>query len=84
MLNHRLIKNLQNKPEGFKRVVMWISIIFIMIAIFTFWILTFPSQIQKTKDDEVATNLKKELPSVWQTFKSQIDNLQELWATRLR
>jgi len=55
-----------------------------MIAIFTFWILTFPSQIQKTKDDEVATNLKKELPSVWQTFKSQIDNLQELWATRLR
>ena len=84
MLNHRLIKNLQNKPEGFKRVVMWIGIIFIMIAIFTFWILTFPSQIQKTKDDEVATNLKKELPSVWQTFKSQIDNLQELWATRLR
>ena len=84
MLNHRLIKNLQNKPEGFKRIVMWISIIFIMIAIFTFWILTFPSQIQKTKDDEVATNLKKELPSVWQTFKSQIDNLQELWATRLR
>ena len=84
MLNHRLIKNLQNKPEGFKRVVMWISILFIMIAIFTFWILTFPSQIQKTKDDEVATNLKKELPSVWQTFKSQIDNLQELWATRLR
>ena len=84
MLNHRLIKNLQNKPEGFKRVVMWISIIFIMIAIFTFWILTFPSQIQKTKDYEVATNLKKELPSVWQTFKSQIDNLQELWATRLR
>ena len=84
MLNHRLIKNLQNKPEGFKRVVMWISIIFIMIAIFTFWILTFPSQIQKTGDYEVATNLKKELPSVWQTFKSQIDNLQELWATRLR
>ena len=63
---------------------MWIGILFIMIAIFTFWILTFPSQIQKTKDDEVATNLKKELPSVWQTFKSQIDNLQELWATRLR
>ena len=84
MLNHRLIKNLQNKPEGFKRVVMWISIIFIMIAIFTFWILTFPSQIQKTGDDEATANLKKELPSVWQTLKSQIDNLQELWATRLR
>jgi len=84
MLNHRLIKNLQNKPEGFKRVVMWISIIFIMIAIFTFWLLTFPSQIQKTEDNEATTNLKKELPNVWQTLETQINNLQELWATRLR
>jgi len=80
----KFLKNLQNKPETVKKSIMWIGILFIMIAIFTFWLLTFPSQIQKTKDDEVATNLKKELPSVWQTFKSQIDNLQELWATRLR
>ena len=83
MLNHRLIKNLQNKPEGFKRVVMWIGIIFIMTAIFTFWLLTFPSQIQKTGDNEATANLKKELPGVWQTLKTQINNLQELWATRL-
>jgi len=50
-----------------------------MIAIFTFWLLTFPSQIQKTGDDEATANLKKELPSVWQTLKTQINNLQNLW-----
>ncbi len=73
------LKNLQNKPEPFKKMIMWISIIFIMTAIFIFWILTFPSQIQKTEDNEAATNLKTELPSVWQTLKTQINNLQNLW-----
>jgi len=76
---HKLIENLQNKPEPFKKMIMWIGILFIMIAIFTFWLLTFPSQIQKTKDDEATANLKKELPSVWQTLKTQINNLQNLW-----
>jgi hypothetical protein len=76
---YKLIENLQNKPEPFKKMIMWIVILFIMIAIFTFWLLTFPSQIQKTGDDEATANLKKELPSVWQTFKTQINNLQNLW-----
>jgi hypothetical protein len=76
---YKLIENLQNKPEPFKKMIMWIVILFIMIAIFTFWLLTFPSQIQKTGDDEATVNLKKELPSVWQTFKTQINNLQNLW-----
>ncbi len=76
---HKLIENLQNKPETVKKSIMWISIIFIMTAIFTFWLLTFPSQIKKTGDDEAAANLKKELPSVWQTLKTQINNLQNLW-----
>ena len=73
------IQNLQNKPEPAKKMIMWTSIIFIMIAIFTFWLLTFPSQIQKTEDNEATANLKKELPSVWQTLKTQISNLQNLW-----
>ena len=78
---HKLIENLQNKPETVKKSIMWIGILFIMTAIFTFWLLTFPSQIQKTKDNEATANLKKELPSVWQALKTQINNLQELWAT---
>jgi len=73
------LKNLQNKPETVKKSIMWIGILFIMTAIFTFWLLTFPSQIQKTEDNEAAANLKKELPSVWQTLKTQINNLQNLW-----
>jgi len=58
---------------------MWIGILFIMTAIFTFWLLTFPSSIPKTEDNQIAANLKNELPSVWQTFKSQINNIQNLW-----
>lgn len=72
-------KNLQNKPEPFKKMIMWIGIFFIMTAIFTFWLLTFPSPVPKTKDNEATANLKKELPSVWQTLKTQINNLQNLW-----
>jgi len=75
----KFIQNLQNKPETVKKSIMWIGIFFIMVAIFTFWLLTFPSQIQKTKDNEAAANLKKELPSVWQILKTQINNLQNLW-----
>ncbi|MDP3004474.1 MAG: hypothetical protein Q8N43_03160 [Candidatus Azambacteria bacterium] len=75
----KIIQNLQNKPETVKKSIMWIGILFIMTAIFTFWLLTFPSQIPKTKDNEATANLKKELPSVWQTLKSQINTLQNLW-----
>lgn len=78
-MKNKFIQNLQNKPEPTKKIIMWIGIIFIMTAIFAFWFLTFPSQIQKAEDDETAANLKKELPSVWQTFKIQINNLQNLW-----
>lgn len=58
---------------------MLFSIFFIMVAIFGFWLLTFPFQIPQTEDSEVATNLKKELPGVWQTLKSQVNSLQNLW-----
>jgi len=75
----QFLKNLQNKSEPAKKMIMWIGISFIMTAIFTFWFLTFPSQIQKTGDNEATANLKKELPSVWQTLKTQTNNLQNLW-----
>lgn len=75
----KFIQNLQNKSEPTKKVIMWIGIIFIMTAIFTFWFLTFPSPIQKTEDNEATANLKKELPGVFKTLKTQINNLQNLW-----
>jgi len=73
------LKNLQNKPEATKKTIMWIFVFFIMIIIFSFWLLTFPSQIPKTGDNEATANLKKELPDVWQTLKTQINTLQNLW-----
>ncbi|MEK9171046.1 MAG: hypothetical protein AAB789_01890 [Patescibacteria group bacterium] len=73
------LKNLQNKPDPIKKIIMWGGVFFIMTAIFILWLLTFPSQIQKTEDNEATANLKKELPSAWQTLKTQINNLQNLW-----
>ena len=73
------LKNLQNKPESIKKTIMLFGIFFIMLAIFGFWLLTFPSQIPKAEDSEAAANLKKELPSAWQTLKSQVNSLQNLW-----
>ena len=73
------IKNLQNKPEPVKKMIMIFGIFFIMLVIFSFWLFTFPSQIPKPEDNEAGANLKKELPGVWQTLKSQVNSLQKLW-----
>lgn len=73
------IKNLQGKPESTKKVVMWSGVIVIMIAIFGVWIFTFSNGTVSTAEDPALTNLKKEMPGVWQTFKTQIGALQNLW-----
>ncbi len=75
----QFIKNLQNKPEGLKRVVMWLGVFFVMSMIFIFWLLTFPSQIAATPENDGANNLKKELPGVWQSLKGQLNELKSLW-----
>ncbi|MEK7198072.1 MAG: hypothetical protein AAB648_01245 [Patescibacteria group bacterium] len=53
-----------------------------MSVIFTFWLVTFPSQVPTLENNESADNLKKELPSIWQAFKEQfnsLNNLKNLW-----
>ncbi len=74
-----MIENLQNKPEPVKRLIMWFGVFFVMTAIFMFWLLIFPSQIPASENDEAVTNLKKELPGVWQSLKGQLNELKNLW-----
>lgn len=78
MFDNRLIKNLQNKPESFKRIIMWFGVFLAMAVIFIFWLATFPFQIPETKNNESVSILKKELPGVWQTLKGQLNNLKDL------
>ena len=76
------LKNLQNKSESVKHLIMWSGIFLIMSVIFTFWLVTFPSQVPTLENNESADNLKKELPSIWQAFKEQfnsLNNLKNLW-----
>lgn len=73
------IKNLQNKPEPVKKTIMWTAVFVIMIIIFSFWLVTFSSQVQNSGKDETATVLKKELPSAWQALKLQINSIKDLW-----
>ncbi|MBI2446757.1 MAG: hypothetical protein HYV51_03015 [Parcubacteria group bacterium] len=79
-----LIKNLQNKPEPIKRLIMWFGVFSVMAVIFMFWILTFPSQIPASENTKAAINVKKELPGVWQSLNEQVNNLKDMWAIRLR
>lgn len=78
MLETQFIKKLQQKPESIKHIVMWSGIFLIMTIIFTFWLITFPSQIQSSENNEAADNIKKELPNIWQTMKEQVNNLSNL------
>ncbi len=74
-----ILKNIQNKPEGFKKAMMWCGVFSVMTAIFMFWLLTFPSSITEPENSEAALNLNKELPGVWQSFKGQYNDLKNLW-----
>jgi uncharacterized membrane protein YvbJ len=73
------LKNLQNKPEPVKKTIMWAGIFVVMLVIFIFWLFTFPFQISQPAKDEELANLTKEMPGIWQTFKSQFNSIQNLW-----
>ena len=74
----KLIDSLQNKSEGFKQAVMWSGVFVIMSVIFTFWLITFPSQIPPAENDEAGNKIRKELPGIWQTLKEQFNNLKNV------
>lgn len=74
-----IIKNLQNKPEPVKRLIMWFGVFFVMTAIFIFWLMTFPSQIPVTTNNTATENIKSELPGIWQAVKDQYNSLENLW-----
>jgi len=73
------IQNLQNKPELVKKLTMWLGVFLVMVAIFVFWLLTFPSQIPNAQENEATQNLKQELPTAWQSLKEQFNDLKDLW-----
>ncbi|GEM_PF-4771342 len=73
----RILANLQNKSEGTKHAIMWACISLIMTGIFGFWLLTFSQQMSQTSEDEPALLVKKELPSVLSSLKSQADLIFE-------
>ena len=74
----RVLENLQNKSDDAKQSIMWIGIFLIMIIIFGFWLLTFPWQVSQIAEDESTSELKKELPSVFNSLKSQVNLLFEI------
>ncbi|MFH1393001.1 MAG: hypothetical protein ABIG73_01280 [Patescibacteria group bacterium] len=73
------LKNLQNKPEPYKKMVMWCGVSFVMFVIFLFWLFTFPFQTSQPIKDEGLANLTKEMPGIWQTLKGQLNSIQNLW-----
>lgn len=73
------LKNLQNKPEPIKRVIMWFSVVFFMAIIFGFWIWTWPSSFSSSEETAETKILKMEAPGVWQNLKAQISIFKDLW-----
>lgn len=72
------INNLQNKSEPAKHVIMWFGVFLIMSVIFTFWLITFPSQIPRQENDKAGEKIRKELPGIWEKLKGQFNNLKNL------
>lgn len=78
MLETQFIKKLQQKSESVKHLIMWSGVFLIMVVIFTFWLVTFPSQIPPAENDEATKKIQKELPGIWQNLKGQFNNLKNL------
>lgn len=74
----RLLENIRNKSDAVKHSIMWVGIFLIMTTIFSFWLLTFSRQVSQTAEDESASELKKELPSVFNSLKSQANLIFEI------
>ena len=77
-MENKFFKNLQNKPEPIKKTIMWFGVFFVMAAIFIFWLMTFPSQIPSVEENDETANLKKELPTVFNSLKSQAGEIFNL------
>ena len=67
----RILENIRNKSDTVKHIVMWIGVFLIMTTIFGFWLLTFSWQVSQIAEDESTSKIKKELPSVFNSLKSQ-------------
>ena len=76
------LKKIQNKPEPVKKTIMWAGISCAMLIVFIFWLFTFPFQTSQPAQDDGLANLTKEIPGIWETFKEQITNMQELWGSQ--
>ena len=74
----RVLENFQNKSDALKHIIMWVGIFLIMTTIFGFWLLTFSWQVSQTTKDESTFEIKKELPSVFNSLKSQVNLLFEI------
>lgn len=73
----QILENIRNKSDAVKHTVMWVGIFLIMTTIFGFWLMTFPWQTSQTAEDNSTLELKKELPSVFNSLKSQAGLLFE-------
>jgi len=69
------LKNLQNKPEPAKKLIMWTGVVLIMAVIFIGWLTTFSFDASLPREDEKTAQLKKNVPSIWKSLKSQVNTL---------
>ena len=74
----KFLKNLQNKPDHIKQTIMLVGVTLTMLIIFIFWIATFPWQTPSAPENEASLKLKQEMPSVFQSLKSQSGTLFNL------
>lgn len=82
MLENQFIKKLQEKPESVKHMIMWTATLFIMVLIFTFWVWNFSNEISRSNSaaEVPAPENISQLPSAWQSLKSQFENLTRLFS----
>ncbi|MDD5589726.1 MAG: hypothetical protein PHQ47_00955 [Candidatus Portnoybacteria bacterium] len=79
----KFIENLQNKPKHVRIFILWVSVAVSAVFILGFWLFSLDLRIQNHSQTEVAENknqlqeIKKNIPTLWQTLKAGISGIFE-------
>ncbi len=70
------IKKLQNKPRFIRIQILWISVILIMLIIFSFWMVFLKASLSAPTSEKESQKSSQSMPSLFNTIKNDIGLLK--------
>jgi len=73
----QFLNNLQNKPRYIRVQILWISVILIMVIIFSFWVMYLKSSLGVASEEADSEPEKESIPSLFSSLKDDFSFLKD-------